>query len=208
MRRAVGPIVVMSLMIGAVWIAVASVRGEEAEEQKPVLAKPLKEAPPAESAAPSAKAAPPAKKPASPPSKPAPAKAALPGEKEPIVTPPEPLPDVEIPPIPEVKDDPFKPGPRPVRPRPADVIEEGKRLFSREGRLEMDQIGRSMFVFDSGDKPMWLLESTWREYLEKVTDQGKKKAHWRVSGIVTIYGGRNYLLLTKVVQMGGPEEGL
>jgi len=74
--------------------------------------------------------------------------------------------------------------------------------------LEMDQIGRSKFVFDSGDKPMWLLESTWREYLEKVTDQGKKKAHWRVSGIVTIYGGRNYLLLTKVVQMGGPEEGL
>lgn len=207
MRRAVGPIVVLLLIIGAVWIAVASVRGEEAD-QGPVLAKPVTQAPPAESAAPPAKVAPPAKKPAPPPSKAAPAKAAAPGEKEPIVTPPEPLPDVEIPPIPEVKDDPFKPGPRPVRPRPADVIEEGKRLFSREGRLEMDPVGRSMFVFDSGDKPMWLLESTWREYLEKVTDQGKKKAHWRVSGIVTIYGGRNYLLLTKVVQMSGPEEGL
>jgi hypothetical protein len=198
----VGPIVVLSLIVGAVWIVVASVRGEEAD-QGPVLAKPVNQAPPAESAAPPAKTAPPAKKPAPPPSK-----AAAPGEKEPIVTPPEPLPDVEIPPIPEVKDDPFKPGPRPIRPRPADVIEEGKRLFSREGRLEMDPIGRSMFVFDSGDKPVWLLESTWREYLEKVTDQGKKKAHWRVSGIVTIYGGRNYLLLTKVVQMSGPEEGL
>lgn len=207
MRRAVGPSILILLILGAAWLAAATLRGEEAE-QGPVLAKPAKEAPPAERGEPPAKSAPAEKKPAPAPSKASPAKATAPGDKEPGVTPPDPLPDVEMPPIPEVKDDPFKPGPRPIRPKPADVIEEGKRLFNREGRLEMDPIGRAKFVFDSGDKPMWLLESTWREHLEKVTDQAKKKAHWRVSGIVTIYGGRNYLLLTKVVPMGGEEEGL
>jgi hypothetical protein len=128
--------------------------------------------------------------------------------KEPVLNPPDQLPDVEIPPIPEVGKDPFSPGPRPVRPKPPDVIEEGKRIFNREGRIETDQIGRSIYVFDSGDKPMWLLECSGREYLEKVTDYGKKRARWRVSGIVTVYGGRNYLFVTKVVPMAGEEEGL
>jgi len=122
------------------------------------------------------------------------------------VTPPAPLPDFQIPAIPEVGTDPYKAGIGPARTAPADVIEEGKRLFNREGRLEMDPLGRSMFAFNSGDKPMYLLENSWREYLEKVTDQGTKKARWRVSGIITVYGGRNYLLLTKLVHVLPEEE--
>ena len=122
------------------------------------------------------------------------------------VTPPPPLPDVEIPPIPEVDADPFKPGLPPVRVKPPDVIEEGKRLFNREGRLEMDKIGRAIFVFDSADKPIYLLENSWREHLEKITDYAKKKARWRISGMVTVYGKCNYLLLTKCVQMMPEEE--
>jgi len=131
-----------------------------------------------------------------------------PPDEPPPITPPPPLPDVDIPPIPEVDDDPFKPGLPPVRLKPPDVVEEGKRLFNREGRLEMDQIGRAVFVFDSGDKPMQLLENSWREYLEARTDYAKKKARWRVSGIVTLYGKRNYLLLTKCTQIMPEEEKL
>ena len=68
----------------------------------------------------------------------------------PDIAPPPTLPDVNIPPIPEVDDDPFKPGAPPRREGPSGLLAEGKRLFNREGRLEMDKIGRSVFVFDFG----------------------------------------------------------
>jgi len=129
-------------------------------------------------------------------------------ERPPAITPPPALPDVDIPPIPEVDDDPFKPGKPPVRVGPSGLIAEGKRLFNHEGRLETDPIGRSQFVFDSGDKPMYLLENSWREYLEQRTDFGKKKARWRISGLVTVYGEQNYLLLTKCVEIKAEEENL
>ena len=72
----------------------------------------------------------------------------------------------------------------------------------------MDKIGRATFVFDSGDKPMQLLENSWREYLESRTDYARKKARWRVSGIVTLYGKRNYLLLTNCTQIMAEAEKL
>jgi len=55
---------------------------------------------------------------------------------------------------------------------------------------------------------MRLLESTNREYLESVTAQGARHARWRVSGLVTLYHGCNYLLLSKVVRIRPEEEGL
>ena len=139
---------------------------------------------------------------------PAAAPAPAPAPKPPDVTPPPPVPEVEVPPIPEVGENPFEPGPPPVRVKPADVIEEGKRLFNREGRLDVDAIGRSRFMFDSGDKPMRLLECSLREKMEKNTDQGSRHMRWRISGLVTVYGGENYLLLTKVVPILGEEEKL
>jgi len=167
------------LAIGVGWMTVALVHGGQGQDG-PVPAKPVKPAKTTEPAPPSA----------------------------PPVVPPPPLPDVAIPPIPEVDDDPFKPGLPPVRVNPPDILEEGKRLFSREGRLEMDQIGRAIFVFDSKDKPMQLLESSWREYIETRTDYGKKKARWRISGIVTVYGKRNYLLVTNCTQIMPEQENL
>jgi len=124
------------------------------------------------------------------------------------ITPPPPLPEVDIPPIPEVGKEPFKPGVPPVRKKPTDVLQEGKRLFDREGRLEVDPLGRSFFVFDSGDKPMQLLENSWREMLETATARGAKYGRWRISGIVTVYEGKNYLLLTRVVRILPEEENL
>jgi hypothetical protein len=134
-----------------------------------------------------------------------------------IIPPPQ-IPDVDIPPIPEVKktvgkdgvitEDPFTPGPWPVAKKKSDAIDEGKRLFDREGRLEVDPIGRPVFVFDSGDKPMQLLESTQRELLEAATDRGKRRARWRISGIVTVYEGKNFLLVTRATRILAEQEKL
>jgi hypothetical protein len=125
-----------------------------------------------------------------------------------IIPPPQ-VPDVDIPPIPEVqKEDPFKPGPRPVAKKKSDAIDEGKRLFDREGRLEVDPLGRPYFVFNSGEKPMQLLENTQRELLENATDRGKRRAKWRISGIVTVYEGKNFLLVTRATRVLAEEENL
>jgi len=129
---------------------------------------------------------------------------------EPILTPPPPVPEVEIPAIPPVdpkypfKQSVYKP---PVKGPPA-PLEEGKRIFDREGRFDHDVDGNPVFVFDSGDTPIRLLESRWREYLESVTDEGRKHARWRISGIVTLYHRHNYLLPTKVVRIEAEEERL
>ncbi|MFO8012391.1 MAG: hypothetical protein R6X20_03700 [Phycisphaerae bacterium] len=126
----------------------------------------------------------------------------------PEIVPPPTLPDVDIPPIPEVDDDPFKAGAPPERKGPSGLLAEGKRLFNCEGRLETDRIGRSLFVFDSGQPPMYLLENSWRQFLERRTEYGKKFARWRVSGLVTVYGKQNYLLLTKCVRIEAEEDQL
>ena len=125
------------------------------------------------------------------------------------VIPPPQLPDVDIPPIPEAKkEDPFKPGPMPVAKKKSDAIDEGKRLFDREGRLEVDPLGRPIFIFDSGDKPMQLLENTQRELLENATERGKRHAKWRISGIVTVYEGKNFLLVTRATRILAEQEKL
>jgi len=189
MKRAVAAAVVL-LAIGAGWASLAQVSGQGG----------LDNAMPGEAARPIPVAKPKAEAPAVRPAGSAPAPAS--------VTPPPPVPDVPIPPIPEVDKEPFKPGPPPARQPKPDVLEEGKRLFNREGRMEMDAIGRPLFVFDSGEKPMRILENSWREYIETRTDRGKKKAHWRISGVVMVYEGANFLLLTKAVQLLAEDENL
>ncbi|HUU31654.1 MAG TPA: hypothetical protein VMY69_06105 [Phycisphaerae bacterium] len=193
MKRAVVAAVVL-LAIGAGWASLAQVPGQSSpsEAMPGEVARPFPVAKP-QAAAPEA------------------APVVRPVEAAPApsdVTPPPPVPDVPIPPIPEVDKEPFKPGPPPVRQPKPDILEEGKRLFNREGRMEMDAIGRPVFVFDSGEKPMRILENSWREYLETRTDRGKKKAHWRISGVVMVYEGTNFLLLTKAVHLLAEEENL
>lgn len=128
---------------------------------------------------------------------------------EPTINPPPQVPEVAIPPIPQVdEDDTFKPAEPPeAAEAPAVSLDEGKRLFHREGRLALDDEKHAIFVFDSGDKPMRLLENSWRQFLETTTDFGKKEARRRVSGLITVYHQRNYLLLTKCIRMMPEEEG-
>ena len=215
MKRAVVAAVVL-LAVGAGWASLAQVPGQgspseampgEVAQPFPV-AKPRVEAPEAAPVVRPTEAAPVARPveaapEAAPVVRPA---GAAPAPSD--VTPPPPVPDVPIPPIPEVDKEPFKPGPPPVRQPKPDILEEGKRLFNREGRMEMDAIGRPLFVFDSGEKPMRILENSWREYIETRTDRGKKKAHWRISGVVMVYEGTNFLLLTKAVHLLAEEENL
>jgi len=188
------------LAVGTGWLGVNLGLGEE-PQAPPVSARPPAGAPPAAAPAPRE----PAQAPPAPVAKAAKGEAARP-ESPGMVTPPAPLPDVEIPPIPEVGQDPFKPGPPPVRPRKPDVIEEGKRLFEREGRLEVDPLGRPFFVFDGGEKPMPILENTVREMLESATDRGKRRARWRISGTVTVYEGKNFILVTRATRILPEEE--
>jgi hypothetical protein len=119
------------------------------------------------------------------------------------------MPEVAIPPIPPVGEDPFRPGPLRAAGEPQlPTLQEDKRLFNREGRIAIDDDGRTVFVFDSGDPPMRLLENSLRQYLEGVTDLGKLYARWRVSGLITEYRGKNYLLLSKVVRVMPEEDAL
>jgi hypothetical protein len=179
------------LAIGAGWISAALVQGQEAGKVTPTATAPAPAAPlSTEPPAPVAKVR--TETPVAPPTAQAPS----------LITPPTPLPDVVIPPIPEVdKARPFQPGPPPVRKIKPDVLEEGKHLFNREGRMEMDPMGRPAFIFDSGDKPMRILENSWRQMMEGKTDRGAKEAKWRVSGTVMVYEGSNYLLLTSAVHL-------
>ena len=214
------------LAVGAGWMGVSWILGQEAQAPSaPAPAAPsapVPPAPPAPSApavpapvarpAPSAPTAPAApqgteKSPPAPVAKPEAAGSAKP-EAAGMVAPPPPVPDVEIPPIPEVGDNPFKPGPPPVRKKKPDTIEEGKRIFDREGRVEVDPLGRPLFIFDSGEKPMPILENTVREMLESATDHGKRKTRWRVSGLVTVYEGKNFVLITRATRILPEEENL
>ncbi|MCX5675490.1 MAG: hypothetical protein NTX87_10835 [Planctomycetota bacterium] len=217
------------LAVGAGWMGVSWIFGQEAQAPSaPAPAAPSAPAPPAPPApsapavpapvarpAPSAPAAPVAKAtpqgtekgPPAPMAKPVAAGSAKP-EAAGMVAPPPPVPDVEIPPIPEVGDNPFMPGPPPVRKKKPDTIEEGKRIFDREGRVEVDPLGRPLFIFDSGEKPMPILENTVREMLESATDHGKRKTRWRVSGLVTVYEGKNFVLITRATRILPEEENL
>ncbi|HUX15534.1 MAG TPA: hypothetical protein VMW52_03625 [Phycisphaerae bacterium] len=197
MRQAAGVMAAL-LAMGMVWPVVAAVGGGAADSAQ------------ASESAEAPVAAPVPIPEVAIPSMPA-AKSAEAEASEPVITPPPPVPEVEIPAIPPVdpkypfKQSVYKP---PVKKGPAPPLEEGKRIFDREGRFDHDAEGNPVFVFDSGDTPMRLLESRWREYLESVTDEGQKHARWRISGIVTLYYQHNYLLLTKVVRIEAEEERL
>ncbi len=125
---------------------------------------------------------------------------------ESAAVPPAPVPEVEIPPIPPVGAKPTGPADRGAGHRP--LVDERKHLFNREGRIDRDAEGRTVFVFDSGDSPMRLLENSLRQHLEDVSKYGQRVVRWRVSGQITEYRGANYLLLSKTVRIMPEEENL
>jgi len=98
-----------------------------------------------------------------------------------------------------------KSGPGAVAPGAAllSVIREGTRIFDRVGRLTRHGPGRlDEFTFDADraamqDPPVLLLPNLKLVAMENAVSATSKDQRFRVSGMITEYRGRNYLLLEK-----------
>lgn len=81
-------------------------------------------------------------------------------------------------------------------------LREGQFIWSRVGRLvKVEKTGEWVFAFESDgkemkDPPMGLLPCKMLEAMQNSSDDGKKSVRFRVSGQVTEYQGKNYLMVT------------
>jgi hypothetical protein len=92
---------------------------------------------------------------------------------------------------------------KPGAPR-VSVIREGTLLVDRMGRLSHSETGAAEFTFESDgkalrDPPMLLLPNQKLGELEAVIATANRDLKFRVTGVVTEYKGRNYLLLEKYI---------
>ena len=84
------------------------------------------------------------------------------------------------------------------------VLREGTPIVNRVGRLVLGADGgASEFVFESDggalrDPPLIVLPNLKLMIMEDTTRGNTREPRFRVSGVVTEYRGRNYLLLDKV----------
>lgn len=82
---------------------------------------------------------------------------------------------------------------------------EGEYIPDRTGRLTVAADGQSMeFTFDSDgktllDPPMLILPNLKLMQMENAVSSARRDLKFRVSGQVTEYKGRNYILLDKIV---------
>jgi hypothetical protein len=99
-----------------------------------------------------------------------------------------------------------KTGPGSVAPKAPTltVLREGTPIINRVGRLSLGADGApSEFVFESDgqalrDPPLVLVPNLKLMIMEDVARGNTREPRFRVSGVVTEYRGRNYLLLEKV----------
>jgi len=98
-------------------------------------------------------------------------------------------------------------GPGAVAPNapPVHLMKEGDKVVDRTGRLTSSADGQRMeFVFDSDgramrDPPMVLIPNLSLMAMENAVGSSSRDLRFRVTGTVTEYKGRNYLLLEKVM---------
>jgi hypothetical protein len=76
--------------------------------------------------------------------------------------------------------------------------DEGAVVISRTGRI-VGKPGGYLFYFDSGEPPILVLPNGILERADSYTGFNRRRVRLRVSGELTLYQGRNHLLLTKVV---------
>ncbi len=84
------------------------------------------------------------------------------------------------------------------------LVREGTHLTNRTGRLSHATDGQAIFSFDSDgktqqDPPMIIQPNLKLQTMESVVIGLSKDAHFRVSGTVTEYKGKNFILLDKAV---------
>jgi len=87
---------------------------------------------------------------------------------------------------------------------PVVVIREGSMIIDRLGRISHTQTGQAEFNFESDgkalrDPPMLLLPNLILNQIEDQIAVSNRDLKLRVTGVVTEYKGRNYLLLEKVI---------
>jgi hypothetical protein len=84
------------------------------------------------------------------------------------------------------------------------VVREGTPIVNRVGRITLGADGgQSEFVFESDgqalrDPPLIVLPNLNLMLMEDAARNNTREPRFRVSGVVTEYRGRNYLLLEKV----------
>ncbi|MGA3065795.1 MAG: hypothetical protein ABSF29_02995, partial [Tepidisphaeraceae bacterium] len=85
------------------------------------------------------------------------------------------------------------------------VVREGSQIIDRTGRLTHTPDGRqSEFTFDSDgsalqDAPLLILPNLKLESMENAVAGTNRDLHFRITGLVTEFRGRNCILLEKVV---------
>jgi hypothetical protein len=88
---------------------------------------------------------------------------------------------------------------------PARVLREGDTIVNRTGRLQHSADGQQWeFVFDSDgksmkDAPLVILPNLKLMDMEEATKSSRRDLRFRITGEVTEYRGRNYILLQKVL---------
>ncbi|MGN6626323.1 MAG: hypothetical protein ACTHLN_06860, partial [Tepidisphaeraceae bacterium] len=94
----------------------------------------------------------------------------------------------------------------PVAPnaRPQNLMREGSYIVDRTGRLTKTPDGQFEITFDADsqnmqDPPMLLLPNLKLMLMQDQRNGASRDVKFRVTGMVTEYMGRNYLLLDKVV---------
>ena len=92
------------------------------------------------------------------------------------------------------------------------VVREGTHLINVAGRLSHSADGQqAIFSFESDgatmkDPPMLVLPNLKLQGMEGALQSKAGDVHFRVSGTVTEYKGRNYILLDKAVVMADVEK--
>ena len=89
---------------------------------------------------------------------------------------------------------------------PLNTLREGTFVIDRIGRLTHTDNGQAEFTFESDgkalrDPPMILLSNLKLMQMEDTLTAVNRDLKFRVTGTVTEYRGRNYLLLERVVQV-------
>lgn len=84
------------------------------------------------------------------------------------------------------------------------LLREGTYIVDRVGQIKQDPDGRIEFLFDADgkamqDPPMFLLPNLMLMSMQTAAAGSDRDLHFRITGMVTEYNGRNYVLLDKVV---------
>ena len=114
-----------------------------------------------------------------------------PPTSQPTIAPMAPVPAPAVAPAPVLVSYAGAPAP-PVR-----TLRERSRLLDRRGTVKVSA-GRLQFVPADGAPAMVLLENHLLERVEQLLRHGPGSPELQISGLVTEYRGRNYLLLTRV----------